>query len=125
MLRLSPASTLSLALLTVVALGLAWVLQATRAENSALRIELGNVWLAQRAAASHQSLASDALRRAAKLEDALNLMRKELVPATEPDSNRAAELERVVIFLREEIKAAHETIERLKQDEAPKEPATR
>ena len=126
--RLSTAPVLPAALLTVVVLWLAWLLRAGRAENAALRGEVATMLLAQRAAASRESLAADALRRAARLEEALTLMRREpppATPATSPDAGRAAELERVIVFLREEISAAHETIERLKHDEVPRQPEKR
>lgn len=122
--RLTAMAVLPAALLALLVLGLAWLLSASRAENAALRGEVATLLLAQRAASSRESLAADALRRAFRLEEALaSAIRgreSDPTPATPPDAARAAELERVIVFLRGEITAAHETIERLKQDEVPK-----
>lgn len=115
--RLSAGQIMAMVLLAGTGLGLTWLLRTARAENAALRGELATLMLAQRAAASRESLAADAIRRAARLEEALNLMRRESAPAVLPDAGRAVELERVIAFLREEVNAAHETIDRLKQDD--------
>jgi hypothetical protein len=117
--RLSAGRIFAVVLLAGTGLGLTWLLRAERAENAALRGELATLMLAQRAAASRESLAADAIRRAARLDEALHLMRREATPAP-PDAGRAVELERVIAFLREEVNAAHETIERLKHDDPPR-----
>ena len=118
--RLSAGRVFFVVVLAGTGLGLTWLLREERAENAALRGELATLMLAQRAAASRESLAADAIRRAARLDEALNLMRREATPAAPPDAGRAVELERVIAFLREEVNAAHETIERLKQDDPPR-----
>jgi hypothetical protein len=121
--RLSAAVVLPVALMTVLLLGVLWLLRSSRLENATLRAELAELRLAHRAAASRESLAADATLRASRLEETLALMSRP-APAPAPatvltDSTRAEELERVITFLRSEITAAHETIERLKQDEPP------
>lgn len=120
--RLSAGRIFAVVLITGAGLGPALVLRAERAENTALRREMATLVLAHRAAAPHESLAADAIRRAARLEEALSLYRREAAPAELPDAGRTAELERVIAFLREEVDAAHETIERLKQDDPPRKP---
>ena len=111
------------AVLAVAGLGLARHCYLTRMENAMLRGEIASMVLARRAAAAQESQAEDALRRTARLEETLGLMRREAASATlPPDAGRAAELERVIAFLREEITAAQETIVRLKQGEAPWKP---
>jgi hypothetical protein len=96
---------------------LGWLLHASRAENASLRAELTDLRLVHRATASRESLSAEALRRAARLEEALAVMDRPPLPAAEAsDTARAAELERVISFLRGEITAAHEIIERLKQN---------
>lgn len=117
--RLSAAVVLPAALMAVVLLGVAWLWRASRMENAALRAELAELRLAHRAAASRESLAADATLRASRLEETLAMMSRPVsatanVPA---DTTRADELERVIAFLRSEITAAHETIERLKNDQ--------
>lgn len=94
-----------------------FIARGHREERRALSAELTELRLAHRAAASRETLTAGALERAARLEEALAVMRREPAP-TEPaaEATRAAELERVIVFLRQEITAAHETIERLKQD---------
>jgi hypothetical protein len=120
--RLSAGRIFAVVLITGAGLGLVWELRAERAENAALRRELATLVLAHRAAASRDSLAADAIRRAARLDEALSLMRRDT--AEPPEAGRAAELERVIAFLREEVDAAHETIERLKQDGPPRKAAS-
>lgn len=110
------------AVLAVAALGLAWQWRRVHVENAALRGEIASMVLARREAASQEGLAADALRRSARLGEALALMRQEPAPAEPAEAGRAAELERVIAFLREEITAAQETITRLKQDEPPPRP---
>jgi hypothetical protein len=125
--RFSAAMLLPAALMTVLLLGQAWWLRDSRKEVAALRSELAELRLAHRVAVSHESLAAEAASRAARLEETLALMRQATAsappPVSDPDRNRAAELERVISFLREEIRAAHETIERLKEPGAGKEEA--
>ncbi len=125
--RFSAVMLMPAALMTVLLLGQAWWLRHSRQENAALRSELAELRLAHRVAVSHESLAAEAASRAARLEESLALMRKAPAsappPLSEPDRNRTAELENVITFLREEIKAAHETIERLKEPAAGKEEA--
>ena len=122
---LPKAALLSAAVPTVLALGLAWRLHLSHSENTALRGEIASMVLARRAAGSRESFAADALRRTARLEQTLALMRRESgtagPPSSQPEAGRAAELERVIVFLREEITAAQETIGRLKQGEAPRQ----
>lgn len=124
---LPKAALLGIAGLAVVALGLAWQLYLSHLENTALRGEIASMVLARRAAASRESFAADALRRTARLEESLALMRRNsatpaTAPATsQPDAARAAELERVIVFLREEITAAQETIGRLTKGEPPRQ----
>lgn len=120
--RLSAVALLPAALMTAVTLGLAWRLHTSRLENKGLRGEMSAMVQASRAAASRENMAADALRRAAQLEQMLALMRRESPAAPVPDAAKAVDLERVIAFLREEITAAHETIERLKQDGALSKP---
>ncbi len=105
---------LPLVILTGITLAAAWRLRASLEENRTLKTELATLRLAHRAANSRESLAADSLRRVTRLEEALALMRGGAAEAG--DRERAAELERVIVFLRGEITAAQETIERLKQD---------
>lgn len=125
--RISAAMLLPAALMAVLIFGLALLLRDSRKENAALRTELAELRLAHRVAATHESLAAEADRRAARLEETLALMhRSEVNPPpqdTGPDNHRAAELERVIAFLRGEITAAHDTIERLKESGAGDEKA--
>ena len=58
---------------------------------------------------------ADAMERVKRLEAALEAMPQSQPKVESPDTARAAELDRVVGFLREEIKAAQETIGRLKE----------
>ena len=117
---------LPMVLLTGAAVTLAWLLSAGRAGNEALKAELTTLRVAGREAASRGGLAADALRRAARLEEALVVMRRgPPAPAQATDVERTVELERVIVFLREEIRAAHETIERLKQEEPARRSAKR
>ncbi len=116
-LRLSAGTVLPLFLALASLIVLGWTVHAGRMERQALQEELTALRLAHRAAASRESQAADAVRRARRLEEALAVMRRDPVVAESPDAARAVELERVVAFLREEIKAAHETIDRLKQEQ--------
>lgn len=115
--RLSPTVVLRWTLLAGGLLGMVWLLRSARQENTALRAELTALRVVQRAADSREQAARDALRRVARLEETLRLMQHPSAPVEAPDAARTAELERVILFLRGEIKAAHETIERLKQEE--------
>ena len=115
--RLSLTVVLPWTLLVGGLLGLAWLLRCARQETTALRAELTALRVVQRAADSREQAALDALRRVARLEETLRLMQHPSAPVEAPDAARTVELERVILFLRGEIKAAHETIERLKQEE--------
>ncbi len=115
--RLSARVVLPWTLLAGGLLGMTWLLRSARQENTALRAELTALRVVQRAADSREQAARDALRRVARLEETLRLMQHPPAPVEAPDVARTAELERVILFLRGEIKAAHETIERLKQEE--------
>ena len=126
-----PAFRWSVVLLlpAIAGLGLLWGLgrlwRSERDQNTALRNEVTELRLALRAAASQESLIADARQRAARLEETLEVMRRTPAPPAAPDPAQAAsalELERVISFLREEINAAHETIERLKQEDAENKP---
>lgn len=107
----SATAVVPAALMGVVLFGLAWGLRDSRQENAALRAELSQLRLAHREAAAHESLAAGAALRVARLEETLALM----PPPHDPEQHRAEELERVITFLRGEITAAHEIIDRLKQ----------
>lgn len=111
--------------LLILLLGVTWLWHSERRENAELRDELTTLRLAHRAATSRSSLAAGALQRAARLEEALELLRQNTpaaaaapvaAPAAAPDNSRAEELERVITFLRGEINAAHETIQRLERE---------
>lgn len=117
--RLSPTVVLPWTLLAGWLLGMTWLLRSARLENTVLRAELTALRVVQRATDSREQAARDALRRVARLEESLRLMQHPPAPVEAPDAARTAELERVILFLRGEIKAAHETIERLKQEEPP------
>ena len=109
---------------------LGWLWRSERDRNTTLRSEITELRLALRASASQESLIADALQRAARLEETLEVMRRTPAPPPAPvaqDPAQAAsalELERVISFLREDINAAHETIGRLKQEEAENKPQT-
>jgi len=114
---------------------LGWLLRAGQRDNAALRGEITGLRVALRAAESREGLIADAQQRAQRLEETLELMRRAPVPAAPesapalpappaPPTADALELERVITFLREEINAAHETIERLKQSEPESKPAS-
>ena len=118
--HLSAVMVLPCALLGGGLLWMVWLLQTERAQSAVLHAELANLRLAGRVAASRESLITDALHRAARLEHTLEQtleQTRRAAPAPDaPEVARAAELERVIAFLRGEISAAHETIERLKQE---------
>ena len=115
--RLSAAVVLPVALLAAGLLWILWLLRTERAAHSALRVELTALRIAQRTAASKEHETEAALRRVARLEEALRMMPHAPAPAPVPAPEGTAELESVIRFLREEIKAAHETIDRLKQED--------
>ncbi len=115
--RLSASVVLPWTLLAGGLLGMTWLLRSARQENTVLRAELTALRVVQRATDSRAQEARDALRRVARLEETLRLMQHPPAPVEAPDVVRTTELERVIQFLRGEIKAAHETIERLKQEE--------
>ncbi len=120
--RLSASVVLPWTLLAGGLLGMTWLLRSARQENTALRAELTALRVVQRATDSRAQEARDALRRVARLEETLRLMQHPNAPVEAPDVARTAELERVIVFLRGEIKAAHETIERLKQEDLSPSP---
>ena len=120
--RLPVIVMLPAALLLMTSLGLAWVVHMARQENAALRGELTTIMLAQRTTAARGSLAADAMRRVARLEQTLALVRRDSPVVPAPDQSQTVEFERLIGFLRQEITAAHQTIERLKQDGASEKP---
>ena len=101
---------------------LGWQLQVERGRSEARQEALVGLRVAHRAALAGESLAAGAEVRAARMEGEVARVRGEaaaqVVAAQEAGAaaaGRVAELERVMGFLREELKAAQQTIERLQQ----------
>lgn len=113
--RFSAAMILPAALLSGLLLWVLMLLHGARAERARLRQELSDGRVLQRSAATWEGRTADAMERVKRLEAALEAMPQSQPKVESPDTARAAELERVVGFLREEIKAAQETIGRLKE----------
>ncbi len=121
--RFSALTLLPAAVLGGVVLWQSWQLRRWHAETAQLKQELSAARVEQRAAASRESRNAEALQRVAHLDESLARLQREraretvsVPPVPPPRSPQVQELERVILFLREEIKAAHETIDRLRQE---------
>ena len=93
--RLSLASVLPAILLTVAALGLAWWLRDAWKENAVLRGEKAAMLLSQRKAASQEHLTTEALHRAARLEQMLAEIRR--LPATFAAPDAASRTAKILV----------------------------
>ena len=103
---------------------LGWQLQVERARSAARQESLVSVRLAHRAALAEESVGAGLQVKVARLEAEVARLRGEALAAAEArkgeaaaEAGKVAELERVMGFLREELGAAQQTIERLGQAE--------
>lgn len=121
--RLSPVTAgVLLVILTVLAAG-AWNLHRQRQEIAALRAEAATALQAQRAAASRESAAGAALSKLRETEAALARTKTDLETSNTQSAARTEELDHLVAFLRSELTAALQTIERMKTDTPASPPA--
>lgn len=114
--RLSPLAVGLILAAAVVLSAAGWAVLRQRQETAGLRAEIASLTQAQRASASRESAAGAAISRLAETEAALAKARAELSAASTQASARIAELDHLVTFLRGEVAAAQQTIERMKAD---------
>ncbi|MES2708600.1 MAG: hypothetical protein V4726_18545 [Verrucomicrobiota bacterium] len=121
-LSLSPVAVLLIVTGAVILAAAAWTTFRQRREISILRAEVSSLTQAQRATASRESAAAAAVSRLGETEAALAKERAELNAVTAQSATRIAELDHLVTFLRSEVTAAQQTIERLKAPPVPVAP---
>lgn len=118
MLNLPPIAVVLILCGVLLLAAAAWTIFRQRQEISALRVEAASLTQAQRATASRESAAAASLTRLAETEAALAKARGDLNSTTTKSTARIEELDHLVTFLRGEVTAAQQTIERMKAEAA-------
>lgn len=117
-LRLPPAAVPVIVAAVVAGAAFSWVILRQRQEIAALKSEKASLTQAQRAATSRESAAALELGNLAQVKAGLAKAETDFAAASTQSAARITELEHLVTFLRGEVTAGQQTIERLKAEAA-------